>query len=130
MDIYVLDSIHIIIRLNCRYLTILLIYMTTHSRGDYMNNASNPDKPEVQISMDSLIVLDTLVADNSELADVSVNISIETYNLFADLSMQERVVSKHNNLDTFGSLYSDSKIKILNPFSAPIGYFHKVRSLH
>jgi len=128
MDIYILDLIHIIIRFKCRYLTILLIYMSSHSRTSQMSGDSGVDNPQTQgrNKIDTLIVLDTLVADNSELTDVSVNISIETSNLFADLSMQERVVSKHNNLDTFGSLYPDRKIKILNPFSAPIGYFHKV----
>ena len=130
MDIYILDLIHIIIRLNCRYLTILLIYMSSHSTTSKMSGDSGVDNPQTQgrNKIDTLIVLDTLVADNSELTDVSVNISIETSNLFADLSMQERVVSKHNNLDTFGSLYPDRKIKILNPFSAPIGYFDKVRA--
>lgn len=102
--------------------------MTSHSRTSQMSKDSDVDIAESQSrnKMDTLIVLDTLVAENTELGDVSINISIETNNLFADLSMQERVVSKQNNLDTFGALYSDSKIKILNPFSAPIGYFHKV----
>lgn len=102
--------------------------MSSHSRTSQMSKDSDIGRAESQSrnKIDTLIVLDTLVAEKSELGDISINISIETNNLFADLSMQEGVVSKQNNLDTFGALYSDSKIKILNTFSAPIGYFHKV----
>ena len=102
--------------------------MSSHSTTSKMSSDSGVDNRQTQgrNKIDTLVVLDTLVAEKSELGDISINISIETSNLFADLSMQERVVSKHNNLDTFGSLYPGSKVKILNPFSAPIGYFDKV----
>lgn len=102
--------------------------MSSHSRTSQMSKDSDIGRAESQSrnKIDTLIVLDTLVAEKSELGDISINISIETNNLFANLSMQEGVVSKQNNLDTFGALYSDSNIKILNTFSAPIGYFHKV----
>lgn len=104
--------------------------MSSHSTTYNLSRDSGVDNRQTQgrINIDTLVVLDTLVAEKSELGDVSINISIKTSNLFADLSMQERVVSKHNNLDTFGSLYPESKIKILNPFSAPIGYFDKVHA--
>lgn len=104
--------------------------MSSHSTTSKMSGDSAVDNPQTQGSnkIDTLVVLDTLVADKSELGDISINISIETSNLFADISMQERVISKHNNLDTFGCLYPESKIKILNPFSAPIGYFDKVHA--
>lgn len=104
--------------------------MSSHSTTRNLSRDSGVDNRQTQgrINIDTLVVLDTLVAEKSELGDVSINISIKTSNLFADLSMQERVVSKHNNLDTFDSLYPESKIKILNPFSAPIGYFDKVHA--
>ena len=104
--------------------------MSSHSTTRKMSRDSSVDNRQTQgrNNIDTLVVLDTLVAEKCEPGDISINISIKTSNLFADLSMQERVVSKHNNLDTFGSLYPESKIKILNPFSAPIGYFDKVHA--
>ena len=105
--------------------------MKPHSKSHILSQHSGTKMSQTQgrSVLDALIVSGTpgtLVSETAEIGDLSINISIKTVNLFADLSMVERVISKKNNLDTFGSLKPDGKIKISNAFSAPIGYFHKV----